>query len=81
MSKEKINLKRCPFCGGKAGLYHGVSVLVTTSYVQCTSCKAQTDEFHISTTYSSDDRAVNMWNSRAYDDSLYEAVVEEAKDE
>ena len=50
-----IELKPCPFCGGKAGLYH------THDGRSCVQC----DECGISTLRKMDARlAIQMWNKR-----------------
>ena len=51
-----IELKPCPFCGGKAGLYH------TYDGLSCVQC----DECGISTLRKMDARlAIQMWNRRS----------------
>lgn len=68
MSKE-VKLALCPFCGGKAELKHGGSIGLADkprfSYVECTKCHTRTVSFEISTEYSSDELAIDRWNSRA----------------
>lgn len=52
---SEIKLKNCPFCGGKAGLYH------TYDGLSCVQC----DECGISTLRKMDARlAIQMWNRR-----------------
>lgn len=52
---SEIELKPCPFCGGKAGLYH------THDGRSCVQC----DECGISTLRKMDARlAIQMWNKR-----------------
>lgn len=52
---SEIELKPCPFCGGKAGLYH------TYDGLSCVQC----DECGISTLRKMDARlAIQMWNKR-----------------
>ena len=58
-------LKPCPFCGGKAILWVNQMYPEMRSYIQCMKCGAKTDEFMISTNFSSDDRAAEAWNRRA----------------
>ncbi len=57
-----IELKPCPFCGGKATLYTKTPY---ASYVKCQICGAKTDLVKISTECSSDERAIEVWN-RSY---------------
>ncbi|MEI3020810.1 Lar family restriction alleviation protein [Ruminococcus sp.] len=53
---SEIKLKPCPFCGGKAGLYH------THDGRSCVQC----DECGISTLRKMDARlAIQMWNRRS----------------
>lgn len=67
-------LKRCPFCGGKALLLHeGVKgITYECSFVSCSKrdCAARTQSVTISTEYCSDDKAAELWNRReeAWDD-------------
>lgn len=83
MSKE-IKLALCPFCGGKAELSHGGSIGLSDkprfSYVECKKCYARTVSFEISTEYSSDELAIDRWNSRGTTtlDSHYEYEVQVA---
>jgi Lar family restriction alleviation protein len=49
----KIELKPCPFCGGKAEM-KGVVV----AYVKCSNCKAETG------CYEKEDEAAGAWNRR-----------------
>lgn len=66
---EKIKLALCPFCGGKAELMHvgniGLADKPRLSYVRCTKCLTTSKSFEISTEYSSDELAIDRWNSRA----------------
>lgn len=65
MSEE---LKKCPFCGGKAELSRGNksscnSVII--SFVRCKDCGAVGQKFEINSKYSSDEKAIEAWNRRA----------------
>ena len=64
-------LKPCPFCGGKAELYHDTKhgSLSVYSHVVCTNRKCGVSGAWIieSTRYASDDRAIEAWNRRAED--------------
>ena len=37
------------------------------SYVKCIECYASSDHIYISTEYSSDDKAIELWNKRKLD--------------
>lgn len=61
MSDEKMELKKCPFCGGKINK----SCLAQGSvgkvyYVICKSCKAEGP-----VSMYGDDAAIKAWNTRA----------------
>lgn len=64
----EIKLKRCPFCGGRAGLS---SEGITNNYVfvQCKDCGARTKGFRIVAEYAAMDVAINEWNKRTRDDN------------
>ena len=61
-----MELKPCPFCGGKASLRHNHAG-IGESYVQCEKCGLESSRFIKSFEGSSDDRAVEFWNRRADD--------------
>ena len=61
-----MELKPCPFCGGKASLRHKHAGS-GESYVQCEKCGLESIRFIKSFECSSDDRAVEFWNRRADD--------------
>lgn len=58
-----IELKPCPFCGGKAKMKASWSASV---YVECMSCFAQAMHFLPAADYCADDRAAEAWNRRTY---------------
>jgi Lar family restriction alleviation protein len=60
-----MEIKNCPFCGGKAELHHGAFVEKTTSYVMCVKCRAKTDSIIAKPSLCSDDEAIKIWNERA----------------
>ena len=57
------NLKRCPFCGGKAKLTDLTQA--TESWVECTECGARTRFFS-----NSEEDAVSAWNTRHVEGEL-----------
>ena len=63
-------LKPCPFCGGEAELkinsFHGS---YKTVYVICKSCKTRTNNYGASIDYCAIDRAIELWNRRASNDT------------
>lgn len=61
-----IKLKKCPFCGGAAELYHGFCG-ENQSYVICTVCHASTKPVYVSPEYASDEKAADVWNRRIGD--------------
>jgi len=52
-------LKRCPFCGGEARLWHPKEYGITLGSVKCNSCGASTESF------TDDDSAIEAWNKRS----------------
>lgn len=68
---NKMNLKPCPFCGSKnvelEHCYRGIVSSTKCAYIQCKSCGAKTDEVFISTAYSCDEKAIELWNKRSED--------------
>ena len=62
------NLKPCPFCGGK-GKVMNRSGMYLSSFVFCVECGSQSREFKVSTSYSSDEKAIEAWNRRANDEA------------
>lgn len=57
-SAEMIELKPCPFCGGKADIYEP-DVDIETHLVYCTKCQAETQLF------AKREEAIEAWNRRA----------------
>lgn len=63
------NLRRCPFCGGKAELEvsrHG-SKEYDYAVVSCKKCKASV-RYDIDVEYSAKDMAIENWNRRYVDE-------------
>ena len=59
--KQMAELKRCPFCGGKADL-----VLKGGSYmVKCRSCPAAVITQYV---HQTEEEAIEAWNRRAEDE-------------
>lgn len=78
-----INLKPCPFCGGQAELIHnsiGFAFDRIVSAVKCVQCGARTRTFEMSTEFSCDDKAVEMWNTR-YTEDTPSALPERFRDQ
>ena len=57
-------LRKCPFCGGEARLFHEHIANVKHSYVSCLECDVKGGHIPISTEYSSDEQAIEAWNMR-----------------
>lgn len=65
LGKRNVVAKNCPFCNGISTLAHDRNeVGAVTSFVVCTSCQARTRQIVISEAYSSDDTAMELWNTR-----------------
>lgn len=56
-------LKKCPFCGGKATLNAGSDR--NYSLVKCRDCGAESGMVKVSAEYCADERAIEAWNRRA----------------
>ena len=59
-----MELKPCPFCGGKAILTHDNAGL-GASYIRCERCGLESVRFIKSFEVASDDQAIKYWNRRA----------------
>ena len=64
MSREQIELKSCPFCGGEAVLEYITLCCNSASQCRCKSCNATTKAVQISHRYSCDEEAAKAWNRR-----------------
>lgn len=62
-----IELRPCPFCGGRAALRHDSVGINETSFVQCTNfeCAIKGKCYQVNARYSSDKKAAEAWNRRA----------------
>ena len=57
-------LRKCPFCGGEAGIYKRVLDWVTWDYkVKCSKCHCETD------IYDTKQEVIEAWNKRVYDET------------
>lgn len=59
---NKIKLKPCPFCGGDAEMQQGKYQGLSTFYVSCLGCGAQTDLEYAG------EFAAELWNGRVGDE-------------
>ena len=71
---NEIQLKPCPFCGGKAEIKYVQSgwSYENTAYVRCTKCGASSQ--HLNITYREKelaDKVIDLWNCRYGDGEYY----------
>ena len=61
-----MKIKRCPFCGGEAELRRNEGASYLYSYVKCTNyeCGSSSRYIRMNPEYSSDDKAIKVWNTR-----------------
>ena len=59
-----MELKPCPFCGGKALLAHDHAGN-GASYIRCENCGLESVRFIKSFEVASDEQAIKFWNRRA----------------
>lgn len=57
-----MELKDCPFCGGKAMLNNEKNRIY--SFVKCQNCGAESGIVEVSAEYCADEKAVEAWNRR-----------------
>ena len=65
---SELELKPCPFCGGKAMLLTSKKDCV--SYITCTGCSCQTPKIQYAAEYCANDRVAETWNKRVQDYKL-----------
>ena len=58
-----MDLKPCPFCGGKAILAHDL-MGTDASYIKCEKCGLESIRFIKSFEVASDYQAIKYWNRR-----------------
>lgn len=56
------DMKRCPFCGGKAELLYIGKSFHNDCFIKCLKCKVE--QGHV---YKSKKSAITAWNRRKYD--------------
>lgn len=64
----KLELKPCPFCGGKGKIKNEILWGSHRSYVRCEKCFCKTDDIIISPSYCAEEKAAERWNMRYGDD-------------
>ena len=65
-----IDIKPCPFCGGKADIRHGTVNMDIVYRVECLSCHVTTAQFFVDDHHTEAEEicmAVNAWNRREND--------------
>ena len=62
---DNVNLKPCPFCGGKAIVEIGTK----SKIVFCIRCKARTNRFAEYNEEKNEEKAVEAWNRRVNDEN------------
>jgi Lar family restriction alleviation protein len=63
MSETKVELKKCPFCGGKAILEMG-EYSSSPCYVICKKCGNRTRKYYTEKDRTVTDEAIAAWNRR-----------------
>ena len=64
---SSIELKPCPFCGGKASVINTTALGLDCKSVMCRKCKAKVNFFNGT---NSEERAINAWNRRCDNDGV-----------
>lgn len=64
-----MELKKCPFCGGEAKVYHG-AFFTCEAKVMCPTCRIQTATYKEPSMDNAIWFAKNAWNRRVVDDRL-----------
>lgn len=69
---KQIELKPCPFCGGKARFTTKTfDCIAETAVVYCEVCGAQTEEVSASVHYCAEEKAASLWNTRVDTDQVH----------
>jgi Lar family restriction alleviation protein len=59
---EPLELKPCPFCGGKAAICENFCHAVAAV---CKNCNARTQSYEASTEFAAVEKVAEVWNRRA----------------
>lgn len=76
MTKKEIELKPCPFCGGKAELKRDSILAGPRAYVKCKECGVETQRVDISLDYAAYEVAKQIWNCRKKSEPEQKRVVD-----
>lgn len=87
MNLENIELKPCPFCGGKAEIWmlneNGQScrnaLWAKDLYIKCSTCHAASDTFEKTIDKNALEQAVSAWNQRKKDSIISDEAVSEVE--
>ncbi len=87
MNLENIELKPCPFCGGKAEIWmlneNGLScrnaLWAKDLYIECSTCHAASDKFEKTIDKNALEQAVSAWNQRKKDSIISDEAVSEVE--
>lgn len=87
MNLENIELKPCPFCGGKAEIWmlneNGQSCRnahwAKDIYIECSTCHAASDTFEKVIDKNALEQAVSAWNQRKKDSIISDEAVSEVE--
>ena len=58
-------LKPCPFCGGEAEIFEDYEIITKYVTVRCSKCFAKIQNVTASIYFCAEDKAIEMWNTRA----------------
>ncbi len=87
MNLENIELKPCPFCGGKAEIWmlneNGQScrnaLWAKDLYIECSTCHAASATFEKTIDKNALEQAVSAWNQRKRDSIIPDEAVSEVE--